>query len=363
MTLSRPAVALRHRVRAAAIEAADSADYRSRVLAAIETVVPFDSACVASVDPATLIPTALTTVGYDDPEAVLRATESEYGPDPPVNSFRSVARLDTPVRLSRAADPDGWASSRHYRTLLAPFGLHDELRMVFPARDGRAWGMATMSRGPGVPFDECAVRVLSSSLRDIGEGMRTTLLRRSGPDVSAVPDEVGWHTAGPAVVVVGPDATVVDATPQADRVLQEIGLGVAAPMMAALRLRRGDAEPLRLRSQDGRWLLLRAGPLGRDRVAVTIQDAQPPEVVSLVAAVHGLTAREAEVLAEVLAGHSRDTIAQVLHLSPYTVQDHLKSIFAKTGVNSRQGLVCQLVLDQYVPRLGRPVGPRGWFGD
>ena len=94
-----------------------------------------------------------------------------------------------------------------------------------------------------------------------------------------------------------------------------------------------------------------------------MEPAQPPEVVSLVAAVHGLTAREADVLAEVLAGHPRDVIAGALNISPYTVQDHLKSIFTKTGTQSRQTLVSHLVFDQYLPRMGAPVGPRDWFVD
>lgn len=363
MTLSRPAALLRSGVRAAAAEAADSAEFRSRVLDAIRAVVPFDTACIASADPATLIPTALTTVGYDNPEVVLWAAESEYGPDPPRNSFRSVAQLPTPARVSREAADGDWRDSRHYAELLAPFGLHDELRMVFPARDGRPWGMATMSRGPGLPFDDGSVRVLAPSLRAIGEGLRATLLRQSCAGVTSGCREVGHEEHGPAVVVVGPDNALADATPRAARLLEQIGLGGAPATIAALRFRYAAAESIRVRTRGGRWLVLRAGPLGDGRLAVTIEHAQPPEVVSLVAAVHGLTAREADVLAEVLAGQPRVAIARTLHISPYTVQDHLKSIFAKTGAHNRQSLISQLVFDQYLPRMGAPVGPRGWFVD
>lgn len=355
---------LRSRVRAAAGGAADSADFRSQVLAAIRAVVPFDSACIATADPATLIPTALTTVGYDRPEAVQWAVEVEYGAEPPDNSFQALTRLPTPARLSRHAARGRWQDSRHFAELFAPFGLRDELRLVFRARDGRPWGVATMSRGPGPPFDDDAVRVLGASLRDIGEGMRTTLLRQSSG--LAVPRDTDHEVAEPgsAVVVVGPDDTIEDATPLAARLLQQVGWGGGAPAaVAALRFRHAGSESIRVRTRGGRWLVLRVGPLGDGRLAVTIEHAQPPEVVSLVAAVHGLTARESDVLAEVLAGRSGDDIARALHISPYTVQDHLKSIFAKTGVNSRQGLLARLVLDQYVPRMGAPVGPRGWFLD
>ncbi|KAF0963849.1 MULTISPECIES: response regulator transcription factor [Rhodococcus] len=89
--------------------------------------------------------------------------------------------------------------------------------------------------------------------------------------------------------------------------------------------------------------------------------ARPAEIISLLAAIHGLTARESEVLGHVLAGKTRVEIAHRLFVSPYTVQDHLKSIYAKTGVNSRQELVAHLFFTHYLPRYGAPVGPDGWF--
>lgn len=56
----------------------------------------------------------------------------------------------------------------------------------------------------------------------------------------------------------------------------------------------------------------------------------------------GLTARETEVLDLMLAGLSRDDIAQRLALSSWTVKNHCRSIYAKTGTHSAKELMGQI---------------------
>ena len=57
----------------------------------------------------------------------------------------------------------------------------------------------------------------------------------------------------------------------------------------------------------------------------------PPELAPLIADAYGLTDRERHVTELVAKGLSTNDIGQRLHLSAYTVQDHLKSIFDKTA--------------------------------
>lgn len=58
-------------------------------------------------------------------------------------------------------------------------------------------------------------------------------------------------------------------------------------------------------------------------------------------------------------------MARELGISPFTVADHLKSVFAKVGVASRSELVAALHHQHYEPRTesGLLPSPYGWYLD
>lgn len=67
-----------------------------------------------------------------------------------------------------------------------------------------------------------------------------------------------------------------------------------------------------------------------------------------------LTAREREVLALIGEGELTDSeLSDALHISPSTVQTHVKSLLRKTGLNRRQDLVAVASLIEERSRPGR----------
>src|SRR5262249_19793999 len=98
-------------------------------------------------------------------------------------------------------------------------------------------------------------------------------------------------------------------------------------------------------TRSGQWLTARGVRLdaGR-RVAVVIEPIEQEPASQLMLAAYGLSNREREVALLSLRGLSSMDIAEALHLSEYTVQDHFKSIFDKTGFSTRKELAARLYL-------------------
>src|SRR5699024_4185352 len=115
---------------------------------------------------------------------------------------------------------------------------------------------------------------------------------------------------------------------------------MAALAAGAWHSSRGTART-RVQGRAGGWVLVHGSRLlGEERqTAVVIVSAAGTRLLGLLLAAFALTARDCAVCLEVLAGSSTTAMAHHLGISPYTVQDHLKAVFAKTGARSRGELV------------------------
>jgi DNA-binding CsgD family transcriptional regulator len=73
----------------------------------------------------------------------------------------------------------------------------------------------------------------------------------------------------------------------------------------------------------------------------------------------GLTLAAPQVCALTARGLSTAEMAQRLHISANTVQDHLKSIFEKTGARNRRELVSRIFVEEHAPSIEQPPGAHG----
>ena len=136
---------------------------------------------------------------------------------------------------------------------------------------------------------------------------------------------------------------------------EAVPMTVVSVATQARRVGSGASDEVataRLPARSGGWLRLDASQLeDDDRVAVMISSGAEPGLADLIARAHGLSSREREVTTLTLQGLSTREMAASLSVSPYTVQDHLKSIFDKVGVRSRRELAAQLFVMDVVPRM------------
>ncbi|MGW2665025.1 LuxR C-terminal-related transcriptional regulator [Nocardia tengchongensis] len=340
---------IRTSLRALASADLEPREFLAEAIPLLTAVVPAEFVCTATIDPQTTLITATVESCHSTALRDIDFARHEYGHPVDVNRFAELAARPVPVGIlaeESAGDP---ARSLRYREFLRPhFGFEHELRCLFRT-GGTVWGAVGMYRAAGTTgFDGDDAAFVASVSQILADGIRGGLVR--GP-AGARSD---W--SGPAVLIVDGDQ-VAGVTAEGSAALALLGgppaatplFGPVADAVAAVRFPNGRPAAARVRAVTGEWLTVRATPLlgagaeaGAGPIAVTIEPTRVDELVPLLAAACDLTTRERTVVDQVLAGRSTAEIARSLHLSAYTVQDHLKSVFAKTGVNSRRALVARL---------------------
>lgn len=286
---------------------------------------------------------------------MVRLTEIELG-EPDVNKFTALARQPrTASSLSEATDGDLDRSLRQ-RELRRPSGFEDELRVTLPGPTG-TWGALTLSPAANSPhFTTADVRFVASLAVPLADGVRRAMLLGDTADTDI---DTG-------LLVLAADGSVEMTNREADRWLDSLGAGDrclpvairAVAQRARCAASRADAghglARVRVRTLAGPWVVVRGSLLGGGpgaHMAVMLESAGKPELAPLIADTYAFTERERRVTELVARGYSTREIADRLHLSDYTVQDHLKSIFEKSGTGSRGKLVARLFIDHYAPLL------------
>lgn len=337
----------------------DLVDFWRACSAVLADAVPhYQAPCWFTVDPATLLMTSHFQQGL--PEFPAEWAAAEYAGDD-VNRICDVARSPSGIStLHEATDGDPSRSPRWHANMA--YGGDQEMIVSLRSRSGQIWGSLGLYREPHRPLfsddEKTFVRAVSPILAG---GARRALLVGEATDPES-PD-------APGLIVLNTDWQPESFSPGVERWLHDLPDGdwdrgrlppaVLAVAGQAFRTARGVAGPAevavsRVLSKSGIWVVLHAVPMtatSNDRIAVIVEPAHPARITPLLMSAYALTEREQELTRLVLQGLSTTEIAQQLTISSHTVQQHLKSVFDKTGVRSRRDLVTKVFLAHYEPRL------------
>ncbi len=337
---------LRERLEGLAGASLDAEEARREAVAALRRAVAFERWCWPLTDPAS----ALSTGGiaeFDLWPSLARLVALEQDGDI-TSKPRLVLGRRASVSLSAATRGD-LARSRRWRECLRPHGVGDELMTACLDRHG-CWGSVELMRdSDDEPFGERDVQLLHELAPTLGTLLRRSLLRRRREE----PGETAPLL--PATLILDGGLRPTGWTPAFGQWLAELGAGdetlppavyeIGARALAADDAARRLPGTVRLRTRTGRWATIEGAPLegaGRGRVAITIRTASSEEVFDLLCKSYDLTRRERQLVALILDGLATKQLARSLRISPHTVQDHLKAIFAKTSVRSRRELAAHL---------------------
>ncbi len=278
-----------------------------------------------------------------------------------VNKLADVARSPSGVSTLHEATGGHPSLSPRWQANIQ-LGGDQELIVGLRTASGDAWGGLGLYRETGAPmFDRDEIGFVRAIAPSLGEGARRALLLGEATDPEG--------PEAPGLLVLSSDWEVESATPGVGRWVSDLPEGdwdagrlpsaVLAVAGRALRSAEGRDEPgevalARVLTRSGTWVVLHGATLvsdGRRRIAVIVEPAHPARIAPLLMSAYGLTEREQDVTRLVLQGESTATIADRLVVSVHTVQQHLKSIFEKTGVHSRRDLVGKVFFSHYEPRL------------
>ncbi|WP_169083772.1 helix-turn-helix domain-containing protein [Paenibacillus sp. PL91] len=328
--------------------------YRESAISHLREAVPFAAACFTSVDPNTLLSTGAST------EAAVEAIhhqlfEYEYL-HKDFNSYEQLVQAITPAATLSEETGGQLERSGRYRAVLLPAGFGDELRAALLCEDA-CWGFLTLFRKADEPLFHMQERMFIASIAPLlAKSLKKISLALPLTDANGMMEEPGilvlsgqltimasnqaahhWLSALRNMEQVDDDILPRPIRAVCSRALAQAGTGARAKEKWA---------KVCIRLPDGRYLSIRASKLedilGTIQLAVALEAAKPSDILPLIAEAYGLTAREKQILERIIRGFSTKELARSLHISAYTVQDHLKSIFAKTGFSSRRELMWEL---------------------
>jgi DNA-binding CsgD family transcriptional regulator len=356
------------RVEAISRQPLDAGALRGQVLDVLRDAIGFDAYVWVLTDPVSTVGAApLADIPLQLMSALPDLIRAKYlGTQ---NRWTALMHTASQVAVMDSASGGDNTGDSAWTRLLAGRGIPYVASVVFADQFG-CWGFLDLWRdGRREPF-----RASDAELLAITAPVLTSALRECQARTFVEAATAHRNDVGPVVLSLDDELRIVARTAASQEwldVLLPPGPGdaaipasvyhVAAQLLA--NERGVDTHPASTRTHlsDGFWLTLRAARIvtpgaagtdgidGIDGIVVTIEEASAAERLELFARAFALSSRESKLFGLLATGADTRAMARRMAVSEHTVQDHLKSIFAKTGARDRVTLLSRALGTRITP--------------
>jgi DNA-binding CsgD family transcriptional regulator len=211
--------------------------------------------------------------------------------------------------------------------------------------------MQAYRRDPKRPYRRSEVQFVQMMGKTIGSALAAAIDR----DAALMSQPCSTEASG--ILLLNPGGGIQFATPAAEPWLDALGPregAFPAAVWSALAAHRqqetAEAVSLSVRTSRGPVRVeVSASGDGAGR-AVVLAPERPP-VGPRIPASWGLTPRESEIVEHLALGRTNAAIADALFVGEHTVEWHLRAVFEKLGVQSRQEVMAELFRQTFLPTI------------
>jgi len=328
----------------------------------LQPVLGYDSSTFSTIDPPTLLWTSRSVIGMESsPARERKALELEFRGDD-LNSFPNLLMQQMPIGNLYVASGGNLSRTIRYEHLLQNLDLADELRAVVRS-EGLNWGLLTLYRKRGQElFVYRELRAMRDALEPLADLLRLRMLQ-------AAAENPGTLERPPGLMRVSADGVLEESTPAAAARLEAVddpALIPAAVAEVVAAFNAGNALAIAtLPSGEEGSVTLHASADADGAMLIVVEEDRLVSLDQRIVDSYGFTEVEVEVLTFYALGRTTRSIGQILGINSFDIQDHLISLFKKTGTQNRADFLATLWASHFEERFvaGANPSPYGFFVD
>lgn len=300
-----------------------------------------------------------------DPSSLASYKEYFYKMDPITHACKKIAidYFDTapgryaeyPIaQLCEIIDPALFRETEYYNDFLKRYGIGEVLALAIPVQSlYREVLIVGFHRSLGSePFSVSDIEELRTHVPAVRAGVTNYALSIGMAEAMLVCNPPSTASGGAGVVILDEKAEFLYSNEQA---ITELGLDnekkrthfTQACLFKLDELKHNDRVHLRIPGTNGLSVDLdmdkRSLPNDQIRLVITTKSSNVQEHLSDRFRAYDLSPREAEISRYILMGLNNESIAMQTNISIRTVENHLRSVYAKVSINSRTQLIAHLL--------------------